>query len=144
MAAALEKANKEAGYDIPLAFAALNTVIINEQVRCEIPMFERQVDASAVADVVLRANDNKLDVKAIGMLIEFGMVYGWHRALHGESILKSGDVLNQLMEFIDKSDKLTIEEKVQRKKGINLGYIALQNAVKKVEGVAKLQRELKR
>ena len=88
--AALEKANKEAGYDVPLAFAALNTVIINAQMRMDFPRFERETAAATIADVVVRAYGGKLDVNAIGTIVEAGIAYGWHRAIFGENPFSSG------------------------------------------------------
>ena len=142
--AALEKANKEAGYDVPLAFAALNTVIINAQMRMDFPRFERETAAATIADVVVRAYGGKLDVNAIGTIVEAGIAYGWHRAMFGENPFSSGRVLDQLIEFINKNEKMTIEEKMTKKEGMNQGYIALQNAVKKTESVAKLHRAIKK
>ena len=80
MAAALAKANKEAGYDIPLAFAALNAITIQGQTEETMPLFESQCDLTAAVDVVMRASGGALNNEGMAMLLNLAMAYGWHYA----------------------------------------------------------------
>lgn len=144
MAAALEKANREAGYDIPLAFAALNAITIQGQREQLIPQFESQCDFGAVIDVVMRANGCTLNEDELVLLLNFAIAYGWHYAKEGASLLRSEAVKEKLLAFVDANEKIPIVEKGQRKEAIGKGYKAMENAIERSTGRLKLQRELKK
>jgi len=144
MAAALEKANMEAGYDIPLAFAALNAITIQEQTDMRIPIFESQCDLTAMVDVVIRGSGGTLNDNGLAMLLNFAVAYGWHYAKSGESLVRSEAVLDKIMDWVDVSAKIPIAEKPQRKEAICKGFDALGNAVKRAIGKLRLQVAMKK
>lgn len=144
MAAALAKANKEAGYDIPLAFAALNAITIQGQTEETMPLFESQCDLTAAVDVVMRASGGALNDEGLAMLLNLAVAYGWHYAKEGESLLRSEGVEAKILDFVDRNDKVPIAEKVERKKAIYKGYEALMGAIERAKGRLKFQREVKR
>ena len=141
--AALEKANKEAGYDVPLAFAALNAAVVNEQTTYDFGMFAGKADIATIADIMLRGLGGKVDSNTLAMLMETAMAYGWHWATEGESLLRSDKVKAEINDFVDNNPGLTVQEKVDRKKGLELGFAAIKKAVEKTEGRLRLQREVK-
>ena len=143
MAAALAKANKEAGYDIPLAFAALNAITIQGQTKETMPLFESQCDLTAAVDVVMRASGGALNNEGMAMLLNFAMAYGWHYAQEGESLLRSEGVKEKILAFVDKNEKTLVDEKVERKKAIGRGYEALKGAIERASSRLRLQREMK-
>ena len=140
MAAALEKANKEAGYDIPLAFAALNAAVVNEQTTYDFGMFAGKADIATIADVMVRGMNGRIDSNTLAMLMETAMAYGWHWATENESLLRSDKLLAEINDFVDNNPKLTVQEKVDRKKGLELGFAAIRKAVEKTEGRMKLRK----
>lgn len=144
MNAALWKANKEAGYDIPLAFAALNAITIQGQTEQRIPLFESQCDLTAAVYVVRRASGGTLNDNGLAMLLNFAVAYGWHYAKEGASLLRSEVVKDKILSFVDGNAKLLVEEKVERKKAIKRGYKAMKEAIDKATTRLKLQREMKR
>ena len=143
MAAALAKANKEAGYDIPLAFAALNAITIQGQTEETMPLFESQCDLTAAVDVVMRASGGALNDNGLAMLLNLAVAYGWHYAQEGESLLRSEGVKSAILAFVDKNDKMLIAEKGERKEAIGRGYEALKGAIERASSRLRLQRELK-
>ena len=143
MAAALAKANKEAGYDIPLAFAALNAITIQGQTEETMPLFESQCDLTAAVDVVMRASGGTLNDEGLAMLLNLAVAYGWHYAQEGESLLRSEGVKETILAFVDKNDKVPIVEKGERKKAIGRGYEALKGAIERVTSRLKMQRAMK-
>lgn len=143
MAAALAKVNKEAGYDIPLAFAALNAITIQGQTEETMPLFESQCDLTAAVDVVMRASGGTLNDEGLAMLLNLAVAYGWHYAKEGESLLRSEGVKATILAFVDKNEKVPIVEKGERKKAIGKGYEALKGAIERAESRLRLQRELK-
>ena len=143
MAATLEKANKEAGYDIPLAFAALNAITIQGQTEQRMPLFESQCDLTAAVDVVMRASGGTLNDNGLAMLLNFAVSYGWHYAKEGESLVRSEAVKTQIMAFVNANEKIPIVEKGQRKEAIGKGYEALKEALERATGRLKLQRAMK-
>ncbi len=143
MAAALAKANKEAGYDIPLAFAALNAISIQGQTEETMPLFESQCDLTAAVDVVMRGSGGTLNDNGLAMLLNLAVAYGWHYAKEGESLLRSEGVKEAILTFVDNNAKMLIEEKGERKKAIGKGYEALKGAIDRATGRLRLQRELK-
>lgn len=144
MAAALAKANKEAGYDIPLAFAALNAITIQGQMAETIPLFESQCDLTAAVDVVMRANGGTLNDNGLAMLLNLAVAYGWYYAKMGESLLRSERVKETILAFVDKNDKVPIADKGERKKAIGRGYEALNGAIERATSRLKMQRTVKR
>ncbi len=143
MAAALAKANKEAGYDIPLAFAALNAITIQGQTEETMPLFESQCDLTAAVDVVMRASGGTLNDEGLAMLLNLAVAYGWHYAKEGESLLRSGDVEAKILGFVDRNDKILITDKNQRKTAIMKGYEALSGAIERATARLRLQRAVK-
>lgn len=143
MAAALAKANKEAGYDIPLAFAALNAITIQGQTEETMPLFESQCDLTAAVDVVMRASGGALNDEGLAMLLNLAVAYGWHYAQEDESLLRSEGVKSAILAFVDKNDKILIAEKDERKKAIGRGYEALKGAIERATGRLRLQRAVK-
>ncbi len=143
MAAALAKANKEAGYDIPLAFAALNAITIQGQTEETMPLFESQCDLTAAVDVVMRASGGALNDNGMAMLLNLAVAYGWHYAQEGESLLRSEGVKEKILAFVDRNDKVPIVEKAERKKAIYKGYEALKGAIERASSRLRLQRELR-
>ncbi len=143
MAAALAKANKEAGYDIPLAFAALNAITIQGQTEETMPLFESQCDLTAAVDVVMRASGGALNDNGLAMLLNLAVAYGWHYAKEGESLLRSEGVKSAILAFVDRNDKILIAEKDERKKAIYKGYEALKGAIDRAASRLRLQRELR-
>lgn len=139
-AAALEKVNKEAGYDVPLAFAALNAAVINEQSTYDFGMFAGKVDIATIADVMVRGLGGRIDSNTLAMLMETAMAYGWHWATEGESMLRSDKVLAEINDFVDNNPKLLVQAKVERKKGLELGFEAIRKAVEKTEGRMRMQK----
>ena len=140
--AALAKANKEAGYDIPLAFAALNAITIQGQREQQIPLFENQCDFAAAVDVVIRGGT--LNDDGLAMLLNFAVAYGWHYAKEGESLVRSEAVKEKIMAFVDANEKIPIVEKGQRKEAIGKGYEAMRKALERATSRLRLQREMKR
>lgn len=143
MAAALVKANKEAGYDIPLAFAALNAITIQGQTEETMPLFESQCDLTAAVDVVMRASGGALNDEGLAMLLNLAVAYGWHYAKEGESLLRSEGVKSAILAFVDRNEKILIAEKDERKKAIGRGYEALKGAIERATSRLRLQREMK-
>lgn len=140
MAAALGKANWEAGYDIPLAFAALNAITIQGQTEQRMPLFESQCDLTAAVDVVMRASGGTLNNEGLAMLLNLAVAYGWHYAEAGESLLRSEWVKETILAFVDKNEKILIAEKGERKKAIGRGYDALKGAIEKATSRLKMRR----
>ena len=140
MAAALDKANWEAGYDIPLAFAALNAITIQGQTEETMPLFESQCDLTAAVDVVMRASGGTLNNDGLAMLLNLAVAYGWHYAEAGESLLRSEWVKETILAFVDKNEKILIAEKGERKKAIGRGYEALKGAIERATSILKMQR----
>ena len=141
--AALEKANKEAGYDVPLAFAALNAAVVNEQTTYNFEMFKAKADIAAIADMVVRGRGNRIDSDTLAMLMETAMAYGWRWEMLDESMVRSEKVKAEINDFVDNNPGLTVQEKVDRKKGLEMGFEAIKKAVEKTEGRLRLQREVK-
>ena len=128
--AAIEKANKEAGYDIAMAFAALNAVTIQGQTEEDMPLFLSQCDLTAAVDVMMRGFGGKLGDNWLTGLMNFAVAYGYHYAKTGESLVRSEDVRDELVAYIDGNEKMLIEEKARRKDAVLKGWKALQEAVK--------------
>lgn len=143
ISAALAKANTEAGYDIPLAYAALNAITIQGQTEETMPLFESQCDLTAAVDVVMRASGGTLNDEGLAMLLNLAVAYGWHYAEEGESLLRSEGVKEAILAFVDKNEKILIAEKAERKKAIGRGYEALKGAIERATGRLKVQREMK-
>jgi len=139
----LNVANKQAGYDIPLAFAALNAITIQGQTEETMPLFESQCDLTAAEDVVMRASGGALNNEGMAMLLNFAMAYGWHYAQEGESLLRSEGVKEKILAFVDKNEKTLVDEKVERKKAIGRGYEAMKGAIERAASRLRLQREMK-
>ena len=140
---AIKKVNEAAGYDVPLAFAALNAAVINEQTTFDFGLFAGRADIATMADIVVRGRGNKIDSNTLAMLMETAMAYGWHWATESESMLRSDKVQKEIAEFVDTNQKLTVAEKVERKDGLERGFAAIRKAVEKTESRMKLQKAIK-
>ena len=139
----VEKVNREAGYNVPLAFAALNAAVVNEQTTYDFGMFAGKADIATIADIMLRGLGGKVDSNTLALLMETAMAYGWHWATEGESLLRSDKVKAEINDFVDNNPGLTVQEKVDRKKGLEMGFAAIKKAVEKTEGRMKLQKAMK-
>ena len=107
MAAALDKANKEAGYDIPLAFAALNAITIQGQTEQRMPLFESRCDLTAAVDVVMRASGSTLTDDGLAMLLNFAVAYGYHYA---KMVMGLTDVAEHVKQEVSGFDDMSDEE----------------------------------
>ena len=144
MAAAFAKANKEAGYDIALAYSTLNSLRVNEQLRMDIPLADVQTDVLAIADIVNRATGGVIDGNALALLMEVCIAYGWHWCNMGESLLRSKSVLDELLAFCDGRTGVLIDERLRQKEAVTRGLMAVSECVAKQKKVLSLQREMKR
>lgn len=131
MNAAIEKMKKEAGYDVPLAYAALSVIGLNVQKSETMKMPDTQADLSAMADIVLRYK-GVLDNQTLSYLISLAVAYGWHYAKNGESMLRSANMLRELEKFIDSDSKILVEKKIEHKKGLVLGCKAVNDACARI------------
>lgn len=129
--AAIEKMNKEAGYDVPLAYATLIAIGLNVQKNEKMQIPETQADLSAMADIALRYNGG-LNNQTLSNLISLAVAYGWHYATKGESMLRSNGIRKDLENFIDSDSKLLVERKVERKKALALGCKAINDAYMRI------------
>ena len=145
VAAAVERANKEAGYDVPLAWAALNAEVIDKQKEMAVmPMFETRVDVTAVTDIAVRANGGRMDENVLSFLMNFAMAYGWHWARQGESLVRSEAIKKELLAFIDGNERMLVEEKVKRKEAIGKGIEAIAGAMERASARLKIKVAMKR
>ena len=135
--------NKEAGYDVPLAFAALNAITIQGQTEETMPLFESQCDLTAAVDVVMRASGGTLNDGGLALLLNLAVAYGWHYAEEGESLLRSEGVKETILAFVDRNEKMLIAEKVERKRAIGRGYEAMKGAIERATGTLAMLRDMK-
>ena len=141
--AAKERADKEAGYDIALAYSTLNSLRVNEQLRMDIPMADVQTDVLAIADIVNRATCGTVDGNALALLMEVCIAYGWHWCNMGESLLRSKSVLDELLAFCDGRTDVPIDERLRQKEAVTRGLMAVSECVAKQKKALSLQREMK-
>lgn len=139
----LERINREAGYDVATAFAALNAAVINEQSTFDFGMFEAKTDVAAVFDIVVKGRGGRLDALTMSMLMDAAVAYGWHWARSGESLLRSDEVRGCLKEFVEGNPGLTIVEKADRKRGLELGFRAIGDAVRRADERLRTARMVK-
>ena len=104
-----------------------------------------QVDRLLVEGISVpcKAGGGKVDSNTLAMLMETAMAYGWHWAMEGESLLRSDKVKAEINDFVDNNPGLTVQEKVDRKKGLEMGFAAIRKAVEKTESRMKLQKAVK-
>ena len=126
---AVEKMNKQAGYDVPLAYALLNVLKTQELAETKVPPFESSCDLMAALDAVMRSSGGKLDSKGLAFLLNLAVAYGWHYAKEGKSLMRSNKAKDKMLAYIDASEKLTVEEKAVRKESIMRGYEAMIKAI---------------
>ena len=142
MRAAVEKANKEAGYDIAMAFAALNAVTIHGQSKEKMPLFASQCDLTAAVDVMMRGFGGNLGDNWLTALLNFAVAYGYYYAETGESLVRSEEVRDSLLSFVDNNPKLLVDERVKRKDAVVRGWDALGKAVEVAEKRMKTVRAM--
>lgn len=126
--AAVERMNREAGYDVPSAFATLNAMLIQEVSRMALPGWEKKVDMATAVDVVVRAHGGQMTPDGVWMLLDFATAYGWMMAQEDVSLWKNEGVKNDLLAYIDRDQTHTIEQNLTRKEGLLHGFKALAEA----------------
>lgn len=138
-------ANKQAGYDIPLCFATLNTIVINtERKMGEIPLIEKRTAMAVIAEVIANAHGGVVTLDAVADIMQAAIAYGWHWAREGESMLRSESVRKEIMDYLrDRADKIPLTEYTKRKEGLERGFAELAKVVEKVEKGMRLQAQLK-
>lgn len=139
---AVEKMNKEAGYDVPLTYALLNVLKTQELAGSKMPPFESSCDLMAALDAVMRSSGGKLDSKGLAFLLNLAVVYGWHYAKEGESLMRSNKAKDKMLAYIDANERLTVEEKAVRKESIMRGYEAMIKAIQ-MSTVRQLESKMK-
>lgn len=138
----VEEINKMAGYNLPLAYAALEAAVVNEEKYMKFSRLKAKVDIAAIADVVVRARGNKVDSDTLATLMNTAVAYGWHWAMENESLLRSTAVLDEICEFVDSTEKLTKAQREERKKAIALGFSALTKATERMLARIKSVRQM--
>lgn len=126
---AVEKVNKQAGYDVPTAYALLNVLKTQELAENNMPPFESSCDLMAALDAVMRGSGGKLDSEGLAFLLNLAVAYGWHYAKEGESLMRSNKAKDKILAHVDANEKLTVEEKAVRKESIMRGYEAMIKAI---------------
>lgn len=144
-AEAVAEMNKKVGFDVPLAYAALNAVVINEQTDMgEIPMFEHRCDIAALVEIIAFGHGGTLTLDAVADVCNACVAYGWHWAREGKSLLRDAAVESEIGDYVDARRDMLVEAKAQRKDALRRGFEAIGKAVAKAEKNIKLQREMNR
>lgn len=141
--AAVERMNKEAGYDVPSAFATMNAMLIQEVARIGMPEWEKKVDMATAVDVVVRAHGGQMTPDGVWMLLDFAMSYGWMQAQENVSLWKNEAVMNDLLAYISQDQKRTVEQNIARKEGLLHGFKALAEARNATEKKLKAAKAVK-
>lgn len=142
---AVEAMNKKVGYNIPLCFATLNTIVINEEKDMgEIPLIEKQTAMAVIAEVIANTRGGRLTLDAVADIMQACIAYGWHWAREGESLLRSESVQTEIMDYLrDRMPQMPLTEYTKRKEGLERGFAELRKVVEKVEHGIRLQRQMK-
>lgn len=143
-AKAVEEMNARVGYNVPLCFATLNTIVINEEADMDIPLIEKRTVMAVVCEVIANAHGGVVTMDAVADICQAMIAYGWHRAREGESLLRSESVRKEIMDYLrDRADKMPLTKYVERKEGLERGFAELAKVVEKTEKGMKLQAQLK-
>lgn len=141
---AVEAMNKKVGYDIPLCYATLNTVVINEETDMDIPLIEKRTAMAVIAEVIANTHGGVLTLDAVADIMQASIAYGWHWAREGESMLRSESVRTEIMDYLrDRMPQMPLDEYTRRKEGLERGFAELRKVVEKVEHGIRLQRQMK-
>ena len=142
---AVEAMNKKVGYDVPLCYATLNTIVINEETDMgEIPLIEKRTAMAVIAEVIANTHGGRLTLDAVADIMQACIAYGWHWAREDESMLRSESVRKEIMDYLrDRADKMPLTEYTKRKEGLERGFEELRKVVEKVEHGIRLQRQMK-
>jgi type IV secretory pathway ATPase VirB11/archaellum biosynthesis ATPase len=142
---AVEAMNKKVGYDVPLCYATLNTIVINEETDMgEIPLIEKRTAMAVIAEVIANMHGGRLTLDAVADIMQSAIAYGWHWAREGESMLRSESVRTEIMDYLrDRMPQMPLDEYTRRKEGLERGFEELRKVVEKVEHGIRLQRQLK-
>ena len=141
----MDEMNARVSYDVPLCFATLNTIVINEETDMgEIPLIEKRTAMAVIAEVIANAHGGVVTLDAVADICQAMIAYGWHWAREGESMLRSESVRKEIMDYLrDRMTKIPIDEYIRRKEGLERGFAELAKVVEKVEKGIRLQRQLK-
>ena len=144
-AKAVEEMNARVGYQVPLCFATLNTIVINtERKMGEIPLIEKRTAMAVVCEVIANAHGGVVTLDAVADICQACIAYGWHWAREGESMLRSESVRKEIMDYLrDRADKMPLTEYTKRKEGLERGFAELAKVVEKVEKGMRLQAQMK-
>lgn len=126
--AAVERMNAEAGYDVPVAFATMNAMLIQEVSRIALPEWEKKVDLATAVDVVVRAHGGQLTPDGVWMLLDFALAYGWMMVQEEVSLWANEAVKNDLLAYIEQNKTRTVEQNLLRKESLLRGFKALAEA----------------
>jgi len=142
---AVEAMNKKVGYDVPLCYATLNTIVINEETDMgEIPLIEKRTAMAVIAEVIANTHGGRLTLDAVADIMQACIAYGWHWAREGESLLRSESVRTEIMDYLrDRMPQMPLGEYTRRKEGLERGFAELRKVVEKVEHGIRLQGQLK-
>ena len=142
---AVEAMNKKVGYDVPLCYATLNTIVINEETDMgEIPLIEKRTAMAVIAEVIANTHGGRLTLDAVADIMQACIAYGWHWAREGESLLRSESVRTEIMDYLrDRMPQMPLDEYTRRKEGLERGFEELRKVVEKVEHGIRLQRQMK-
>ena len=143
-AKAVEEMNARVGYDVPLCFATLNTIVINEETDMDIPLIEKRTAMAVVCEVIANAHGGVVTLDAVADICQAMIAYGWHWAREGESMLRSESVRKEIMDYLrDRAAKMPLTEYTKRKEGLERGFAELAKVVEKVEKGMRMQAQLK-
>jgi len=141
---AVEAMNKKVGYDVPLCYATLNTIVINEETDMNIPLIEKRTAMAVIAEVIVNSHGGRLTLDVVADIMQAAIAYGWHWAIEGRSLLRSESVQTEIMDYLrDRADKMPLTEYTKRKEGLERGFAELAKVVEKVEKGMKLQAAMK-
>jgi hypothetical protein len=142
---AVEAMNKKVGYDVPLCYATLNTIVVNEETDMgEIPLIEKRTAMAVIAEVIANTHGGRLTLDAVADIMQACIAYGWHWAREGESMLRSESVRTEIMDYLrDRMPQMPLDEYTRRKEGLERGFEELRKVVEKVEKGMRLQAQMK-
>lgn len=141
---AVEAMNKKVGYDVPLCYATLNTIVINEETDMNIPLIEKRTAMAVIAEVIANSHGGRLTLDVVADIMQAAIAYGWHWAIEGRSLLRSESVQTEIMDYLrDRMPQMPLTEYTKRKDGLERGFAELRKVVEKVEKGMKLQAAMK-
>ena len=141
----MEEVNARVGYNVPLCFAALKTIVINEETDMgEIPLIEKLTAMAVVCEVMTNVHGGVLTMDAVADIMQAAIAYGWHWAREGESLLRSESVRKEIMDNLrDRTDKIPLTEYTKCKEGLECGFAELAKVVEQVEKGMRLRAQMK-